>query len=78
MYVTMNVTNNQGYGPDQVETRMTLADLLVEVENAIGDFGEDAIVVTHESGNRYGASWGKVSTYNTFQQAEDNEDEGDY
>lgn len=78
-YVVMQVSANRGYAADQVESRMTLADLLVEVENAIGDFGEDAIVVTQDRDNRYGAAWGKISTYGgVFEATDDGEGEEDY
>lgn len=61
--VILAVDNNRGYGPEQVPTSMTLADLLALVETAIDEHGEDALVVTKDSGNRYGANWGAVSSY---------------
>lgn len=74
-FAVMNVSANRGYAADQVESRMTLGALLEEIENAIGMFGEDAIVVTRDRDNRYGASWGKLSTYDgLFDYNEDEED----
>ncbi|UXE04394.1 hypothetical protein SEA_FUNSIZED_23 [Mycobacterium phage Funsized] len=58
--VVMSLDNNQGYGPDQVNTEMTLRDLLHAVEDAIAEHGLDARVVTKDSGNRYGARWGRI------------------
>ncbi|QDK02562.1 hypothetical protein PP304_gp123 [Gordonia phage Phendrix] len=74
-YAILNVSANRGYAADQAESRMTLGDLLAAVENAIGDFGEDAIVVTHDKDNRYGASWGKISAYETFAFGDDDEED---
>ena len=57
MKLTMLISPNQGYGPDQVEG-LTLADLRELVNEAIDEHGEDAEVVTYDSGNRYGAKYG--------------------
>lgn len=61
--VLLAVDNNRGYAPDQITDSMTLRDLLNAVEQAIADFGEDAMVVTLDGGNRYGANFGAISIY---------------
>ncbi|AKF14337.1 hypothetical protein SEA_VINCENZO_75 [Mycobacterium phage Vincenzo] len=58
--VIMATDNNQGYAADQVSTDMTLADLLAAVQEAIDTYGEDAKVVTKDSGQRYGANFGRL------------------
>ena len=55
---------------------MTLGALLVAVEDAIADFGEDATIVL-ANGQRYGAGYGalNVSRYGElFSEAVENED----
>lgn len=57
--VKIGVEANAGCAPDQVDRhcRMTLADLLAAVQDAIDMFGEEAEVVT-DNGQRYGARYG--------------------
>ena len=58
--VILEVTNNQGYAADQVPTSVTLGDLLEEIQHAIELHGEDAVVCTQDTGNRYGANFGAI------------------
>ncbi|WP_109210591.1 MULTISPECIES: hypothetical protein [Microbacterium] len=74
--VLLAVESNRGYAPDQITDSMTLRDLLNAVEQAIEEYGEDAMVVTHDGGNRYGANYGAISIYaDTFTAVETDEDE---
>lgn len=75
--VLLRHEGNLGYGSDQIETNMTLNELLEAVQDAIAEWGEDAIVVTHQTNNRYGANYGAISSWATFGGAdpEDEEDE---
>lgn len=73
------VEDRQGYTPTQAVERaseaMTLATLQQLVEDAIAQYGEDAVVVT-DNGDRYGARFGVVDTYrDTLIPAEADEDE---
>ena len=61
--VILAVENNRGYSEDQIDNSMTLRDLLRAVEDAIAKYGEDVMVVTCDSGNRYGANYGAISVY---------------
>lgn len=58
--VITGVNPNEGYSPDQVRTTLTLGELLEQVQYAIQDYGEDAVIVT-DNGQRYGAQWGSLS-----------------
>lgn len=60
--VLIGVNDNQGYAPDQINTDVTLADLLSAVQDAIEQFGEDAKVVV-SNGQRYGAGFGSLEAY---------------
>ncbi|AVJ49946.1 hypothetical protein FDJ43_gp48 [Microbacterium phage Koji] len=60
--VLLGVNDNQGYSPDQINTSVTLADLLEAVQQAILDYGEDAKVVV-ANGQRYGAGFGSLQTH---------------
>lgn len=76
--VVIEVDNNQGYAPDQVVSGMTLHDLHQLVEDAIHDHGGDCIVVTKDSGNRYGARWGGINPFSDIESVDDeNEDDED-
>ena len=75
--VVLAVDNNQGYAADQVETRMTLGDLLATIEQAVADFGEDALVVTRDTGNRYGANWGRLDQWAEVADADDEDGDSD-
>lgn len=58
--VILPIQSNLGYSPDQIDTRVTLADLLESVQEAIREFGADAHVVTEDGMNRYGANFGAL------------------
>jgi arabinogalactan endo-1,4-beta-galactosidase len=72
--VQMNVESNLGYAADQIKTSVTLADLLEQVQEAIVEWGEDAVVVLHQTNNGYGANYGKVSSYDLFNSTDSDED----
>ena len=61
--VRLAVSNNLGYAEDQITESMTLSDLLRAVEDAITEYGPDVMVVTADSGYRYGARFGSILTY---------------
>ncbi len=73
--VLMNISDNQGYAPDQITTSMTLGRLLEAVEDAIEDFGPDALIVLN-NGQRYGAGYGRIVDpgFGQLFQSEDGED----
>lgn len=72
------VSNNEGYGAYQVYTTTTLAELLEAVEIAIDLYGNDAIIVTKDIGNRYGAQYGGLSLrLDDIYEADPDEDEDD-
>lgn len=56
----LDISDNQGYSPEQVETKFTLGELLEFTEEAIQEFGEDAIIVL-SNGQRYGAGYGRIN-----------------
>jgi hypothetical protein len=68
---------NMGYAADQIDTDMTLADLMALVEQAIEEYGPDAVVVTRDINNRYGADFGRLSPYDAINAA-DADDEGHF
>lgn len=57
--VLLNISDNQGYAPDQINTSFTLARLLEEVEQAIEVYGADSVIVLN-NGQRYGATYGSI------------------
>ncbi len=57
--VILNISDNQGYAPDQISTKMTLARLLEAVEEAIEDYGSDAQIILN-NGQRHGAGYGSI------------------
>jgi len=57
--VLLNISDNQGYAPDQISTSFTLARLLEEVEQAIEVYGADSVIVLN-NGQRYGATYGSI------------------
>lgn len=78
--VILNISDNQGYAPDQIATKMTLARLLEAVEEAIEDFGPDAQIVLN-NGQRYGASYGYIvdsGSAELFESEGDSEDGEDW
>lgn len=73
--ISINVEGNLGYSPDQIESRITLGDLLEQVQEAIEEWGEDAEVVLHQMNNRYGASYGRLNRYELFGETDTDEEE---
>lgn len=61
MKAILSIRDNEGYTAEQVDGRLTLGQLLREVEIAIDDLGEDTEIVTFNLNNPGGASWGKLS-----------------
>lgn len=60
--VVVSVTPNAGYSSEQaLEYRrgLTLEEIKNLIEEAIENYGEDAVLVTN-SGDRYGATWGVI------------------
>lgn len=57
--VLLNISDNGGYTPDQINTTFTLGRLLEEVEQAIEVYGADSVIVLN-NGQRYGASYGSI------------------
>lgn len=61
MRVQMNVEPHVGYSADQIETGTTLQELLEHVQEAITEWGADAVVVLNDPTNRYGAAYGRIT-----------------
>ncbi|AVJ51045.1 hypothetical protein FDJ44_gp54 [Microbacterium phage Pikmin] len=59
--IAINISDNQGYSSDQVETSVTLGSILESIQEAIEEYGEDTKVVLY-NGQRYGATFGKIDT----------------
>lgn len=59
--VLLAIDDNTAYSPEDVETTLTLRDLIDALEDAADEHGEDAIVVLN-NGQRYGASFGAFRT----------------
>jgi hypothetical protein len=59
--VLLSIDDNEGYAPEQVDTTLTLGDLIAALQEAADEHGEDAIVVLN-NGQRYGASFGRFTT----------------
>lgn len=76
--VTLPIDDNQGYSPEQIDTSVTLYELLEAIKEAIEEFGEDATVVL-DNGQRYGARFGSVrpasSGHEWFQEVEEDSDD---
>jgi len=73
----LSLNNNQGYAANQATNGMTLADLLELVEYAIEDHGEDAKIVTRDTGNRRGANWGSITLHSEIEASDDDKDDCD-
>ena len=60
----MSVTPNAGYSPDQAmnSNPLTLGELKEAIEDAILEFGENAILVL-DNGQDWGARWGKINKH---------------
>lgn len=63
-HVLLHVNAHGGYAPDQITDTITLRELIEALEQAAADHGEDARVVLHDGGNRYGANYGGISRWN--------------
>lgn len=77
--VILRISSHEGYAPSQIETRVTLSQLLEEVEIAIEEYGGEATIVL-DNGQRYGASYGRITDTgygNFFTDANTDEDEED-
>lgn len=74
--VLMSISDNQGYAPDQINSTISLGDLLEQVEQAVKVFGEDALVVL-ANGQRYGAGYGAIPPLACEDLFVDPNDEGD-
>lgn len=74
--VTLSIEPHGGYAADQIQTDVTLTDLLELVESAIAEHGPDAVVVTYDPTNRYGAKYGRLSPIAGIT-AEDDDDDAD-
>lgn len=75
--ISLNVEGNLGYGADQMNRPVTLADLLEQVQEAIVEWGEDAEVVVYQINNRYGASYGQLARGYELFDATDNYEDGE-
>lgn len=73
--VRMHHEGNLGYAADQVDTSMTLAELLEAVQEAITEWGPEATVVAYQRNNHYGANYGTLSQYGLFDQVDGEDDE---
>ncbi|GLJ62210.1 hypothetical protein GCM10017576_23400 [Microbacterium barkeri] len=75
--ILLNISDNGGYAPDQINTSFTLGKLLEGLNQAIETFGEDAVIVL-SNGQRYGAGYGSIidpGYGDLFYTAEDGEDD---
>lgn len=63
MRIQMNFSGNRGYTADQIDTPMRLDDLLVMVQEAVEEWGEDAEVVMHQTNNGHGANYGHLERW---------------
>ena len=71
--VILRINDRQGYSPDQIKDSITLGALLEAVEQAIADFGAEAMVVL-DNGDRYGATFGRLSVWEDLFVAVNDED----
>lgn len=72
--ISLNVESNLGYGADQIQTKLTLADLLEQVQDAIELWGDDTEVVLYQTNNRLGANYGRLAAYDLFDVTDTYED----
>lgn len=72
--VILKIDDRQGYAPDQITDSVTLGTLLELVTAAVEEFGPDAMVVLN-NGDRYGATYGRLSTWDDLFTAEDADSE---
>jgi len=77
--VLLNISDNGGYAPDQINTDFTLGQLLEAVEEAIETHGAEAVIIL-SNGQRYGAGYGSIvdsgfgELFRSADEAEDGED----
>lgn len=72
--VILRVQDHTGYAPDQITESVTLGALAAALEEAIEEFGENAMIVL-SNGERYGASYGQLSQWDDlFVPVDDEED----
>lgn len=72
--VALTVEGAQAHGAEDVYTDATLGDLLDLIQMAVEEFGSDAVVVTRDVANRYGAMFGRISPVDAVVEIEDEED----
>lgn len=74
--ILLSVQPNEGYSPDQIQHRLSLAELLEAVEYAISEYGDDAEIVL-DNGQRYGAQYGYIAgrVEDLFVEADDSDDD---
>ena len=70
--IGIKIVANAGYGLDQVEG-ITIGELKNLVDELFEQYDEDTEIITIDSGNRYGAKYGKI--YPRIIDDEDEEDE---
>lgn len=59
--VLLAIDDNTAYVPEDVDTTLTLGELIAALQEAAEEYGDDAIVVLN-NGQRYGASFGAFRT----------------
>lgn len=78
-YTLLAIRPNRGYAPHQVAedtTPLTLGEFAEALAEAIAEYGEDSLLITCDTENRYGASFGTVSaSYDLFTAADDDGDD---
>lgn len=73
--VRMHHEGNLGYAADQMDTSMTLAELLEAVQEAITEWGPEATVVAYQRNNGYGANYGTLPQLGLFDKVDSEDDE---
>lgn len=61
--VALQIEANLGYSADQIDTHMTIAELIERLEDAQEEYGGEAVLVIHQTNNRYGASFGRIEAF---------------
>jgi hypothetical protein len=57
--LVLPIEDNLGYAAEQIETNVTLNELLEAIQEAIQEHGGEAVVVL-DNGQRYGAQFGRI------------------